>query len=126
MDDLITWLKAALDDDERDAQTATPGPWVTNGTAVWRKPDDSWDFRRAMDGRHGRMPYVMVDPGETPEPLNAEHIARWDPARVLALMTALRTLLDEFHGEARETVAIMTIGHALYAERPGYLPEWRP
>lgn len=136
--DLIAWLRAQLDDDERVAREATPGPWVTNGTSVWRKPDDSWDFRRAMEGQHGRMPFVMVDPGETSEPLNAEHIARWDPARVLGEVDAKRRIIDLFESHADAQFPDSYGGYASamedavqiialpYADRAGYRDEWRP
>jgi hypothetical protein len=58
----------------------------------------------------------------------AEHIARWDPARVLAEVNAKRRILDEavrlmsYDGEFQflELLALP------YADRPGYREEWRP
>lgn len=135
MDDLVSWLRAQLDADERVARMVTPGPWVTNGTAVWRRPDDSWDFRRAVEGRHGRMPFVVVDVGETDEPQNAEHIATWDPARVLAEVDAKRQIVDEhavrggtcsacsWQDAPCTTVRLLALP---YADRDGYREEWRP
>lgn len=44
------------------------------------------------------------------------HILRWQPARVLALTAALRSLLDNFSHDGAETAAILTLGAALYGD----------
>ncbi|HZX39508.1 MAG TPA: DUF6221 family protein [Streptomyces sp.] len=128
MEDLVEWLRAQLDDDERAASAATPGPWVTNGIAVWRRPDDSWDFRSEMDRNRNQVPFVMVNPGQTVEWLNAEHVACWDPKRALDEVHAKRRIIDEavrlarYDGEFQflELLALP------YADRPGYDERWRP
>jgi hypothetical protein len=78
----------------------------------------------------------------------AEHIARWDPARVLAEVDAKRRILDEVVEDAtgldmsvdldrrtrpRDEVTEPYLGDVLvrllalpYADRPGYREEWRP
>jgi hypothetical protein len=110
MDDLITWLRAQLDDDERVAQEAI-----------------SWTWR----------------PELTNEFVSAEHIARWDPARVLAEVEAKRRILD-LHEQAvpdghdqmgyrfacehcAQTTPCPTLRLLAqpYAERDGWQEEWR-
>lgn len=85
MDDLVTWLKAQLDDDERVARAAAGGRPVWTLDAA---PDGTW----------------YVDPGPDADDIGginlhepAEHIARWDPKRVLAEIQAKRQLLDLHH-----------------------------
>ncbi|MFD7965450.1 DUF6221 family protein [Streptomyces zaomyceticus] len=83
MDDLITFLRARLDEDEQTARAAgaRPGP-------VWRHDSDSGWVRAAREGdgiatgRQDRLP-----------PEHGRHIARHDPARVLAEVYARRRLL---------------------------------
>ncbi|WBB73251.1 DUF6221 family protein [Micromonospora sp. WMMD1128] len=111
-DDLVTWLRAQLDDDERAARAWLP---LGNPTAADR-----------------------------------EHIARHDPARVLAEVDAKRRIIDEHEPYPQpqrmatgEILACSTCGSvddspvewpcptvrllALpYADRAGYRDEWRP
>lgn len=105
MDELIDFMRQALDDDESMARTATTvrqweaasgtfGPTVRVGNgdlddrgpewsrtvnyAVWTCEDDDEDC-----------------PAEAASWMaEAEHIARWDPARVLAEVEAKRRILD--------------------------------
>lgn len=102
MDDLVSWLRAQLDDDERVAREAAG----------------------------------HVDPEQ------CEHIARWDPTRVLAEIDAKRRIMDgldiDINGEASpwrgcgddcEFKAIYWAVQVLalpYADRAGYREEWRP
>lgn len=72
----IAAIRAQLDEDERVAKAASPGPWGhRNDGLVW--------------------PPRIGDPvsGST-EVEDAEHIARWNPKRVLAEVKAKRELLD--------------------------------
>lgn len=118
MDELITWLRAQLDDDERVARKCAPGPWVTQGEV--------------------RETYVVSSAGiavATGWLRDAEHIARWDPKRVLAEIEAKRGILDEldsmitgwtyeetkdFGRDILKTLALP------YAGRDGWREEWRP
>jgi hypothetical protein len=113
MDDLVAWLRAQLDEDERVARAADEGPWVvgtTSGMAygghvVHFEDGQIWPQRRVIRGSHvasapasgkGRMIADLADgyrPSRREE--NAEHIARHDPARVLREVEAKRRLLDE-------------------------------
>jgi hypothetical protein len=131
VDDLIAWLRVQLDEDERVARAAIadndgesswaitqPGP----DEPSWRKPQLLW--LNVMDS---------CDPESMP-PGMAEHIARWDPARVLAEVEAKRQVLELYEVSKDATLsadAWIVMGYAIkavalaYADRPGYLPEWR-
>ncbi|MFD5709508.1 DUF6221 family protein [Streptomyces pharetrae] len=137
MDDLLRWLRAQLDEDERIARAATLGPWVQSGIG-----DYGWtvDFGRPGSG---------VETADTEQGLaDADFIAAHDPARVLREIDAKRWIIDEcahWYGKlAKEAVApspapFPALGEVLdavtpilralalpYADRPGYREEWRP
>lgn len=137
MDDLITWLKAAMDDDERVARACAevyPPPWDVSdrGHTAEVKADEP-DFRRVAE--------LQQDPaidGWLSERL--DHIARWDPARVLADIDSKRRIVAEYikavdrrkqHREdlaaAGALLALLVAVKAIalpYADRPGYREEW--
>jgi hypothetical protein len=123
-DDLVAFLRARLDDDEWTARAAKPGPWHADGGSVYAThPTDE-----------------VV--GYTD---SAEHIARHDPARVLAEVEAKRRLLElhepgemeyvegdvcmacDLRGEGPYypclTLRLLALPHA---EHPDYRDEWRP
>jgi len=84
VDDLITSLRAQLDEDERVARAATDGPWM-------------WIAGRVSQERaEGRI--VISNPGglAVAEAEDLAHIARHDPARVRAEVNAKRQILDSF------------------------------
>ncbi|HEU4422114.1 MAG TPA: DUF6221 family protein [Pilimelia sp.] len=141
MDDLITWLRIQLDEDERVARSATAGPWRHNPNKHWRKPGTTWFEEAVFAGPPGTDATCVAGTGETDDPqsmADAAHIARHDPARVLAEVDAKRRLLQQFElrgNSVRATVVPSTGGVwddllrmlALpYAGRPGYRAEWRP
>jgi hypothetical protein len=119
MNDLITWLRAQLDDDERVARLWPEHDWRAVGDEVVSTED-----------------LVVAESGA------AEHIARWDPARVLALIADVRRMIRMFEQRADEGqqpggqvfgyhatgmgTAIRCITEGLYADREGYRDEWRP
>lgn len=127
-EDLVAWLRAQLDEDERAARAvAVPSPWQVDIS-----PREA--FVQASDGR-------VV--GETGFDESAVHIARHDPARVLAEVAAKRRIIDRFefvdsHGPAVDHVRAldMTTGAraalldavkmlaSVYAGRPGWREEW--
>lgn len=130
MDDLVRFLRTQLDDDERVAHAAA------DGDPVWniRHPEPgapSWSRSALL----GKSLVSSCDPA-TLTPAEGEHIARWDPARVLAEVEAVRKLLDWLDDldrwesganvfrmpdtdDARKALA------QPYADRPGYREEWR-
>lgn len=121
MDDLLQFLRDQLDQDERTARAATPGPWAVEGASVYV----------------GHPTNEIVDYSES-----AEHIARHDPARVLAEVDAKRRVLDRYENQAalaashvggiltkhlvEELRAVVQLLALPYASRPGYPEKWRP
>lgn len=148
MDDLVTWLRGQLDEDERVAREAGPGPWMAITTRDFTGgPDSALD----LGGPTGRVVLAGWFDDDPIRPPESEHIARWDPARVLAEVDAKRRILDEIlayeskiDGEwgcchSAEGIAAGQCPdirpddiHAVrllalpYADRPGYREEWRP
>lgn len=131
MSDLVTWLRARLDEDERIAKAAF----------LRHSPnDDRWagDFGSGMKVRTGAGHLVVSHSW----PNEIDHIARWDPARVLAEVEAKRRILDVYEWQVANPSSGET-GHwyqkggiaalegalrslaAVYADRPGYDPAWR-
>jgi hypothetical protein len=109
MTDLVEFLRAALDEDERVARVATPGPWRLD--AGLRLPE--------------QIDVVSVDyftVCEDLEDTDAAHIARHDPARVLAEVAAKRGLLAEL--AAANMVFAMRLLAEPYAGREGWRGEW--
>jgi hypothetical protein len=137
MDDLVRWLGAQLDEDERIAKAATLGPWVQSGIG---------DYGWAVDfGRPG----AGVETEDSEQGLaDADFIAAHDPARVLREIDAKRRVIAECAywneklnqeadaapahpypclGEILDAVNPILRALALaYADRPGYREEWRP
>ncbi|MFG3311847.1 DUF6221 family protein [Streptomyces albidoflavus] len=125
---LIAFLRARLDEDEAVARAASPGPW---------RPDEEGDEVLAVDGivvaegfaLSGRQLRATVD-----------HIARHDPARVLAEVEAKRRIVQahakwcEGRCEAKYPEGGFDAAHywsvkslaAVYADHPDYREGWRP
>jgi hypothetical protein len=122
LDELITWLREQLDDDERVARDAADhdsGRWFMG---------DKWNVFRAEDMTpdddiecNELVVYGNVKP-------QSEHIARWDPARVLAEVDAKRRILETLHHEGGDHLFSDTFRllAAPYAGRKGWREEWRP
>jgi len=132
-DDLVTWLRAQLDEVEvmaRAAAVFTAGDrwiaaaavfiagdrWIADGDEVFGASDDGANVATAATWSH------------------AEHIAHWDPARVLAEVEAKRALIEEtirpWLGNDQTTGRIAWTALRLlawpYVDRPGYREEWAP
>lgn len=137
MDDLITWLRACLDDDERVARQAHAGPWFAE------RADSVYADESSVVRMTGTMPdweSYVVPPQEEGrdgiEPADAGHIALWNPKRVQTFVAVMRHIIDEHfpvdpcdaHDAALRTMACPTVRWLalLYAARPGYRVEWRP
>lgn len=90
MDELITWLRAQLDDDERVARAVRSGPWRTVIIPDRSGPDTVLE----LGGTDDRVVSTGFFDDDPVRPAEAEHIARWDPARVLAEIAAWRRILD--------------------------------
>jgi Family of unknown function (DUF6221) len=129
MDDLVTWFRTQLDDDERVAREAADGDsgrWFVG---------DKWNVYCAEDltPDDDQESNELVVYGNFKD--QSEHIARWDPARVLAEVDAKRRILDRLRDERgfyRDDIASGTAEPVIrllalpLADRPGYLDEWRP
>jgi hypothetical protein len=117
MKDLVDWLRAQLDEDERVARAADAGRWLPEDKGI------TFEYR-ADDYHEGEAQARLVADSRA----NQEHIAEWYPARVLAEVEAKRRILDD----ASAMVWRDALGNFLrllalpYADRPGYREEWRP
>jgi hypothetical protein len=107
MTDLVEFLRAALDEDERVARAAMPGPWTHNPAKEWFTDLDKLRAARAGIPQSGGEEFVKAEvdgrvvgvaatgPADDPQSMaDAAHIARHDPARVLAEVAAKRAILD--------------------------------
>lgn len=125
--ELIDFIRARLDEDERTAHEARRGPWHVDGGTVYAT----------------HITDQIVDYTDS-----AEHVARHDPARVLAEVDAKRKmialcgppLIDVTpFGTAPDAPPETVLGagepwglpvlHLLalpYADHPDYRAEWRP
>jgi hypothetical protein len=135
-DELVDFLRARLDDDEKLARAASPGPWHV---------DEDSDEILAVDG-------IVVAEGFalSGRQLRAtiQHIARHDPARVLAEVDTRRRILGLHAPRGRDdgcvicdagngscgcmggdweypcdTVKLLAL---TFADHPDYRDEWRP
>lgn len=113
MDDLVTWLRAQLDEDERVARDAL--------------------HRQTTSRRMIRGEMVEVKIGTPREWL----LSAWPPERVLREVEAKRLLLREVIsvvrnmdtdriGDEPEAPVLLRLLALPYADRPGYRDEWRP
>ncbi|WP_439947204.1 DUF6221 family protein [Streptomyces sp. BBFR109] len=152
MDELVKWLRAQLNEDERIARAATRGPWVQSGIGEY-----GWTVTFGGPG-----PGAGVEAADTDQGLaDADFIAEHDPARVLREINAKRRILalyedpiearaalrvrmrqvintdpDEFsrlHRQeselietARRLLPVVRLLALTYEGRPGYREEWRP
>jgi hypothetical protein len=87
MDDLLAFVRAQMDEDERVALAAR-GDGCSRGDWLVERPG----FGAAIRTDDGDV--VVYDEG-APSESQVEHIARWDPARVLAEVEAKRRILGE-------------------------------
>lgn len=127
-DELVAWLREQLDEDERMTRDATPGAWTVdavNNCSVLT--DDS-----TTDNRGHVIYSVGMYTRGWPSTADAEHIARWAPARALREIEATRRIVDSFaagmefeplqRGTERYAIVRMVLKLLAlpYADRPGY------
>lgn len=82
---ITEFLLARIAEDEAVARAATPGPWRTDGTAIGgarHQPVVKGGFDSAGSLQDACAPW------------DAEHIAHWNPARVLAECEAKRRIVE--------------------------------
>jgi hypothetical protein len=117
---LTDFLLACIAEDEAVAQAAGPGRW---------KHDGSW----WLEG----VEHEVVGPDEVAftHPAYVTHIARHDPAHVLAVCAAHRRIVGlhdvvdssggcAFCGEPAPCDHLRALG-SVYADRPGFQEAWR-
>jgi hypothetical protein len=119
--------------------------WLTGTQAGFRESDLA-DISAILYGRSNHVPHgapLRPEFDRWGQVANLElawkraehlaHIARHDPARVLAEVVAKRRILDLFTPPVSEwgseTLRLYGLAQLLalpYADRPGYREEWRP
>jgi hypothetical protein len=133
MDDLVQWLREQYAEDEQTARRAI------SGQVDW---EEGWGAERP-EGRGQTI--IVPHVGLIHEAVQAEHVARWNPARVLREIEAKRGVLRQYldlreqvrnpvsaENRARARALQGELGDVLrllalpYADRPGYRDEWRP
>lgn len=119
----LEFLKSRISDDKSAAQAAVGGS--ASWGAYFTSEDEHGDHYRDIRDDNGEN---IVLANEThPNGEQAAHIARWDPARVLAECEVKRAILD-----AVEAVPTSTMLHVLrqigsvYSNHPEYDPAWEP
>jgi hypothetical protein len=152
MDDLVEFLRAQLDVEEQVAREATMGPWQNAPTASHHATATGRTEEAVFAAPPDKGATIVATtgvPSERQNLVNAEHIARHDPARVLRDVEARRALLDEHHdvndgscgtcvdgqwgypthgGSSPQRFPCRTLRLLAlpYADHPDYNPEWRP
>lgn len=125
IDELVAWLRAQIDEDERLAESVKPlGQVVDMGG---RRLNDAFAHSRIRHRAEDGAQYLEGDPAAQ------VHFARQDPARVLDRVAAYRFLLEwAIAGIDRGGLSPLMgynilAGLALaYASREGHREEWRP
>ncbi len=137
--DLAAWLLERIAEDEAVAHSASYQRWRAfqpgdHGDYGW------WVWEETEDPHYHAVADCNATDGENPEQegADAEHIARWDPARILAECDAKRRIIarltefartedDDHYGEHTMALVDTLEFFALpYAGRPGYRSEWAP
>jgi hypothetical protein len=135
MSELVEWLHACLDEDERVARAVKPlgVVYVMGGEAV----DHEFIHARFVVAGEDGYPTRQTDREAQ------AHFARWDPTRVLAEVDAKRRILDLHDSDGghecaggSDSYGSVTVYDAPcptvrllalpYAGQPGYRDEWRP
>jgi hypothetical protein len=88
---LLEFLTACLDDDERVALAAGGASWSANVPGMVHVDAAAIAANKHAFGKLGYVASVQQD-------ADREHIARWDPARVLADIAAKRFVIETLRG----------------------------
>lgn len=132
VDELIAFLRTQLDEDERVARAANPAPWRRITGKTWL--DSNTIFGGSYMGDQEKLRNVAsLEISWLPDE-NADHITRWDPARVLAEVEAKRRIIAlhhpvdpcDAHDATQETIACDTLLALAqpYAGRTAWREEW--
>lgn len=122
MTDIAAWLLEQIAEDEADAKESLPGPW-----RVTVRPVGVADGRWVITSRHDpKCVAELLDYGA--DRRMAYHIARHNPARVLAECDAKRRIFETLRDEGGDRLFddIFRLLALPYADREGYREEWRP
>lgn len=121
MDDIVQFLRARLDEDERTARAATDGPWTIRSL-----------------GRHDLSTVVknnelLAQLDGSRAASNSVHMAVHNPARVLAEVEAKRRRIDLLadaiqrgHDDYDIATELLPLEALPYGDHPDYRNEWRP
>jgi hypothetical protein len=146
--DIVEFIGAQLDEEERVARAATPGPWRYNPDRQWHTPED---VEEGLNGEefvgagplYATVGVAATGPADHPQSMvDALFISVHDPVRVLAGVDAARRILAAhpvgpdgdcttcraYPGGAAVHAPCPTL-RALalpYADQAGYHTEWRP
>lgn len=123
---ITEFLEARIAEDERVARSASPGPWsysdiasVAGGT-IYDPTVAIASVGYDVDHVDSRIRRTRPD---WQADATGRHIARHDPARVLAECAAKRAILDEYTGSP-STFQIVAHMAAVYSDHPDYQQEW--
>jgi hypothetical protein len=126
-EELLVFLLDRLGEDETAARAATGNRWRTT-------EQEGVDIEDADHPDTTGIVYSSPDGGCT-NWQTADHIARWDPARVLDECASKRWIveecrdLDEVH-DSPDAIAragsVLRLMAKVYRSHPGYRPEWTP
>lgn len=103
MTDLTSRITEALDQAERLARAATPGPWVTPGPDTigqWMIYGEEWCVAEANVVEHG-LPNLGPPPDARQADANAAFIAANNPLAVLRSVAADRRVLERHAPKVR-------------------------
>lgn len=127
MDELTQWFHQTLNDNERLAREAlhpdavNPGVWTTehHNSATHTEPNRC-HIAEDRSGHYWSVAHEVFIP-------NAEHMARWDPARVLRQVAADRRILAEYERLLLRDMCEMAVRARAeaYDDQPGYQERWR-
>jgi hypothetical protein len=107
--DLVAFLNARLDEDEQIAQATCCPDWTDEGWKVL-------DSNAALDeGLVAQTVQFQTD---------ADHIARWDPARVLADVQAKRQILEHEDMWGEDSTILQFLAQP-FADHPDFDPSWK-
>jgi hypothetical protein len=107
---LADFLLARIAEDEADARRAAAADGLG---PVWRA-GTKWEDMAGIYANGGEV-------ADMPDTDVAPHIARWDPARVLAECDAKRRIVTECGW-----VTVMALLALPYADHEDYRQEWKP
>ena len=112
-DDLVAWLRAQLDEDERIASRV--------------EPNQAPNQLRAMVTRDGSPPFLEVDSARVLAEVDAKRRILDFLSRDVIDVSTLGGPPEWIHGaspiEAHPALRLLALP---YADRPGYRDEWRP